>query len=366
MNYKRIITLYTLLFCFSCIAGAEPLRWRNFFGKQYTSTSTVKEFVLEQDIVVTKPVQSLSGPEDQSIAAARKSVRPNLRNIPDFPKKSLEPGNRWETYGTVIYDLSAFGFPRPVEVKTKVTYTYLKNITVAGRTYQHITAEWSPVYIPEKKLIRRSGVMRVAGYSVMDLLWDNFSGAPKQMRTTEEIQYSFSDGTYLVTRTETADDFRTVTDIIREETMYTLASEITNTNLQNLEIRQRDYGIVLSLANIPFELDSETNEYELTEAGEKTLTSLAPLFAKIYNRPLLFITNVANYTESTDPIVVRDALKKTWEIGRYLAFWEIIDPLLVTIADGDTVIRANLSKLPEEKWKNHLVEIIIDDEEVNE
>ena len=355
----RLSAAFAVLALFTTVgAGAETLAWKSVPGQKYETRMTVAESVAGQDTVTDKPSKSTTATMSQEDAAARKSTISWIGSMPAFPRGPIETGSSWKETATVTYDLSTFGYPEPIAVKAPVTYTLVGLSEAENRVYYRIRAEWYPLAILPKAVAKRTGVARLSGHSSVDLLWDNRSGGPKKTALTEEIQYRFVNGSSLLLTRNTSEDIKTVTDIIRERDIRELSSQIKSTKVADVELKQADEGIVLSIENIQFEAESAA----LTAAEKAKLANVGKMLAALKNRKLSVVGHAADVAGSSEKELMALSADRAKAVAQYLvdSGFRTADSLVASGMGGSKPIASN--DTAQGRSKNRRVEIVILDE----
>lgn len=194
----------------------------------------------------------------------------------------------------------------------------------------------------------------------MDLYWDNKSGCPKQFDLTEENQYRFSENTALMTKRETSEEFKTVTDIVRERVVKQLNDQIKAQKVQNVEVKQTDEGIMLSIENIQFDAESSV----LSDAEKAKLKGVGALLSALTNRKLSIVGHAANLAGSDENELVTLSTARAQSVKDFLVQSGIktADQVIASGMGGSKPLASN--DTPEGRTKNRRVEITILDEEV--
>jgi len=357
---RKCLGMTFLAFFVLCAAQAEVLTWRAVAGQQYETKMTVKESVTSPDSTTAKPVKSTTEMLSQDTAAERKSTISWLSSIPSFPRTSVEEGSSWTAKATVTYDFSAFGYKEPVTVSVPVSYTLLGLSESESRTYYHILAEWYPLTVLSKDIARRTGIARMSGHSVMDLYWDNRSGSPKRSTITEDIQYRFADTSSLLFKRETTEELKTVTDIVRARDIKQLNTQLQSQKVANVEVKQAEEGIVLSIENIQFEAESAV----LTDGEKAKLTNIGKMLTVLANRRLSIVGHAANPAGSNDDELLALSTARARSVADFLIATGIrtADSVVASGLGGKKPIASN--DTAEGRSKNRRVEIVIMDEGV--
>ncbi|MBN1617106.1 MAG: OmpA family protein [Spirochaetales bacterium] len=343
-------------------ASADVLRWRANSGQQYESKNTVKESVIGLDSITAKPALVTVNVLYQEEAAKNQSTVAHLASLPSFPRSSVEPGSTWTLPATVTYDLKAFGLTEPLTLEVPVNYRLVEIAEIDGKSYHHIKAEWYPFHVFENKIAKRIEIARLSGASSLDLLWDNRSGSPKKASITEETQYRFIDTTSLLYRREGLEEFKTVTDIVRERIIKQLTEQIASQKVANVEVRQSNEGIVLSVENIQFEAESAT----LAEAEKTKIAGISRVLASVKDRKLSVIGHAANVAGSNQDDLLALSRSRAEAVAEYLVSSgsRTSGSIVASGMGGSKPLASN--DTPEGRSKNRRVEIVILDQETAE
>lgn len=362
MTMKRKLAAGILLFCILSSSWTEVLTWKSNAGQQYEVKQTVRESVIGLGSITNKPVEEILAAPLQEEAAERKSTLPHLQSILTFPKSSISPGDTWDAPASVSYDLSAFGIEEPLIISVQARYLLEGTEEIDGRTYQILNITWVPFHIMEGRASKRSFIERLSGYSTMTVYWDNRAGAPKKTLTTEEMQFRFTDGTSLVTRIVTGEEFRTVTDIVRQRIVSQLKEQIREQRVQNVEVSQTDEGIKLTIENIQFEPESAV----LVEAEKAKLRNIGTIIAALKGQKLNIIGHAANVAGSVETELVTLSGNRAQSVANFLveSGYKTADEVVSSGAGGSQPIDTN--ETPEGRSRNRRVEIIIMDGEAEE
>lgn len=362
MTRKIKTALLVLTFGSSLALNAEVLTWKSNVGQQYEVTVTIKESVTGLDSITKKPVEVVKEAPLQETAAQNKSTRPNLKSIISFPRSSVEIGSNWTGTAQVTYDLTSFGIEEPLSLDVPVTWKVTGLLEQDGRVYYEVYAAWAPYYSLPKPMATRSGIDRISGYSTMVVYWDNKAGAPKQSTLIEETQYRFTDGTSLMKRTDTEEEFRTVTDIVRERIVSQLKEQIVAQKVQNVEVTQTEEGIKLTIENIQFEPDSAV----LVEAEKAKLLNIGKVLSSLTGQKLSIIGHAANTAGSNEAELLTLSTARAESVAKFLveAGIKTAEEVVSSGKGGTEPVASN--DTPEGRSKNRRVEIIIIDGETAE
>lgn len=356
---KKIILSITIAAFLLSMPGAEVLKWRAYAGQKYEERVTVKESVTDLDSVTEKPARTKDVSPLQEVAAKNRATIPYLHGIPSFPRGAVAVGDTWKNPASLSLDLSAFGIDQPVTIDFEVQYALVEIKEIDSRSYYRIRAKWFPLWIPDAKSAKVSGIERIAGSSSMELLWDNKAGSPKQSTLTEETQYRFAEKSSLLHTRNTTEDFKTVTDIVRDKMIKDLNRQIASQKVSNVEVKQTEEGVVLSIENIQFEAESSA----LSDAEKAKLTGIGKLLSAVANRKLSVVGHAAATAGSDEKDLLRLSGERAQSVADFLvqSGFRSANSIVASGMGGTKPLADN--DTPEGRGKNRRVEIVIMDEE---
>lgn len=210
------------------------------------------------------------------------SSRPMVRNVPLFPERALEPGDTWSGKGVEVVDLrESFGIDAVESFDIPVSYEYLGVHEDDDRTFDVFELEYNMFYrIPGR--FNTLYPERITGFSRQIHYWDRTWGRPHRYEEEFEINYDLSDGRTFTWR-GTADGRITDTSFEdREEVLEGLRERFEN---PDVDVREDDEGITISLEAIGFEPDST----RLRPGEEEKLEEVASVLSE-YDSGELMIT----------------------------------------------------------------------------
>jgi outer membrane protein OmpA-like peptidoglycan-associated protein len=362
MNLKKGTVTVILAYLALIPIHPEVLTWRANAGQEFQAKTTVSEAIVGLDYITEKPTDIVTTTINQEKAASVRSTISYLSGIPTFPRSAVEPGAVWKEKASVSYNLTGFGIEAPLVVETEVTYTFVEKTDIDTRSYYHIKADWFPRWIPDAKLSKSSGLARINGHSSMDLFWDNKSGCPKKTALDEQTQFRFADNTQLLVKRATTQDFMTITDVVRERVVRELKEKIKTQKVENVEVKQTDEGIVLSVENIQFEAESSV----LVDSEKKKLTGIGALLSSLADRKISVVGHAANIAGSDAKELETLSAARAQAVADFLvqAGFMKKDMIVAKGMGGSVPLASNDTS--EGRTKNRRVEIVIMDEEVTE
>ncbi len=355
MPIKKSVFFFSMLLTGFGLLFGEVFTWQANTGKQYETTRTVSEYVLSLSARTAKPAVTTENTVLQETTAVRQSTNPNISFIPSFPKDSIETGARWSAPATVSYDLRNFKMTETLTLNPVVQYQLLGREEIDGRFYYHIVAIWHPILVFPAELQRATGITRLSGYSRMDIYWDNVAGSPKKSYLTEELQYRFQDDSALMTRRITDELFKTVTDITRQQDLIAINKQIENANVDDIEIKQADEGIVISMENIQFQPDSDI----LATTEKDKLAKIGGILKAFQDRRIKIIGHAAD-PGGSDPVELLTLSRaRAASVAEFMILAGIRDRSDVLIEGLGATVPLGDNSTAEGRAKNRRVEIII-------
>jgi flagellar motor protein MotB len=362
MDHKKTAFLAVLAVFLLSAPEAEVLTWKANVGKQFNVKVTAKESVTGLNSITEKPETSSDSTINQEDAAQKRSILANVQGLPSFPRGALKPGDTWQENASISLDLANFGIAEPVTLTTPVSYKLVEISEIEGLSYYHITAVWSPIWIPDAKTAKASKIERISGLSSMDLYWDNKAGSPKKADFVEELQYRFTEKSSLLLTRTTKEDFETATDIVREKMIEDLNKQIETQKVANVEVKQTDEGIVLSIENIQFEAESAV----LSDTEKKKIDGIGKLLSGLASRKLSIVGHAANIAGSDEKELLTLSAGRAKAVADYLveAGFRTADSVVSSGMGGSKPLADNAT--PEGRSKNRRVEIVIMDEETQQ
>lgn len=337
---------------------AEIFTWKTSTSFNFVTTKTTNEYIKIFNDKIVKPEQKIELEIAQRDALVNKSTVPYIKNLLTFPSTSIQVGDSWKGQASIEYSLLPFGIDTSQIVPVEVTYTLAGTEVIDSRTYYKIFAQWVPFFIFPEKLAKSTGVERITGFSTTELLWDLASGGPKQTSITEEIQYRFTDKTSLYKNIKTLDKFTTVIEMQRKKVIQDLTKKIQETKVENVEVKQSDQGIVLSIEDINFEADSSV----LLASEKKKIDKIGSLLASLTTQKLKVIGHAANLAGSDEKELLDLSSSRAESVAHYLVETKIKpSDMIVSLGMGGSA-PIDTNETTEGRSRNRRVEIVIMDE----
>lgn len=217
---------------------------------------------------------------------------PTVRGVPTFPERKLKKGDTWQEEGSEVHDLSrTFEMKEPFIVPFTATYSFEGEEKDGNKTYSIIIAQYSFSYRSPVKPSSYSMFNlpeETAGYSKQRIRWDDEKGGIESYEEEFSIQIkSFSGNVFTFEGTAEAK----TEEVIRSSTQENkekLSGEIEKLGIENVEVKQKEEGLSISIENIAFEPDSS----RLTKKEKEKLKRISSLL-KTFKNDILIIGHCA-------------------------------------------------------------------------
>ncbi len=213
--------------------------------------------------------------------------RPLVRDVPVFPERKIRPGDTWSAVGTEVVDLrESFGIDAIEHFPIPVAYEYVGVDELDGIEVDIFDLEYNMFYRPAS-VPRALYPERITGYSRQRHYWDRELARPHAYEEEFEINYDLSNGQTWTWRgradariTDTSFDDR---DAVIGELRERFRDD------EDVDIRDDDRGITISLEAIGFEPDST----QLRAGEEQRLEEIADLLREYRSGELLITGHTA-------------------------------------------------------------------------
>lgn len=353
---KFFIVLYCFVLCLTFMFS-EVLSWKSNEGTNIQILNIENAIIKDQSSMYETRTITNEIEEAQKNFAAAKSTLPHLQGILYFPSTNLNIGDVWENDVEIEIPFLFSDQIETFQITSRVRYTLREPMFDEGRQYQRVTASWMPFFIVDKKTSELTGLSRIAGLSNIDLLWDVKSGSPKKIALQEEVQFIYTDKSFAYFRKETNQTIKTAIEIIREQVASEIQEKITSGNIKDIEVKQADQGLMLSIDNIQFSADSA----DLLESEKIKLDSVGSLIRNLTKNKIMVVGHAANQAGSDEQELFDLSESRAAAVANYLVNAQIkTRSMIVSKGMGGTEPIAT-NETPEGRAKNRRVEIIIID-----
>ena len=215
---------------------------------------------------------------------------PTVRDVPVFPEYEVKPGDTWKGRGYEAHDLRrTFGIEKPFQFPFEATYLYRGDYTDGNeRTISLIEINYNMLFsTPSIKNLPAENVMNApkitTGYSHQKVYWDNERGQIDHYTEDFKIQIETFSGDVIVF---TGNAHAEVTDFQRagtEENLKKITKTVAELGLENVDVKESEKGLTISIENIQFEPDSS----RLLESEKIKLMHIAEILKSFENDLLI-------------------------------------------------------------------------------
>ena len=177
---------------------------------------------------------------------------PMTRNVPVFPGRDLQPGDKWKADGLEVHDFRAsFGIENPYLLPFNVDYVYLGELEWNGKNYPAFSVK----HVASQIIRTMPGniwPVKVQSSSDQIVYWDFDLGeaiaSTGQFRTVLEM----SNGSVLEYRSVMESELVEAPEMDKES----IAEQILQLEIPGTSVRIEDAGVTISIENIQFMPDS--------------------------------------------------------------------------------------------------------------
>lgn len=286
---------------------------------------------------------------------------PTVRDVPVFPDYAIKPGDKWQAEGHEAHDMRrTFYIQKPFKVPFSAEYEYLGDETGENGKVLNKISIFYKLYFEspaQGSFSRNSGNLpRITkGFSNQIIYWDNERGAIDHYSEEFRIMIeTFLGDQILFTGTARAE----VTEFERvntKENREKISKTLDTLGLENVELKENEKGLTISIENIQFLPDSS----ELVPAEKEKLSRIAEIL-KGFENDLLVTGHCAN--RGTLRNQQRISEQRAASVAEYLSTLKVREPKCI-FTQGKGASEPVASNSTEAgRAKNRRVEITIMDE----
>jgi len=213
----------------------------------------------------------------------KKYFMPVVRDVPVFPNRSIEVGERWTYEGHEMHDFrDNYGIVEPYRIPFTANYRYVGNREWKGKTFP----AFSVSYRIDSRPPSVRGVVwprRIQGASEQMVYWDMVMG--QAVAYSEDFRYTFSlsDGRTIEYRGKAEAEIVEAARMDRERMAEEIAEDIDRLAIADVTVRVADEGIVISMDDIRFAPDTA-----IMLAGEREkLDKVVEILSRYQERDIL-------------------------------------------------------------------------------
>jgi outer membrane protein OmpA-like peptidoglycan-associated protein len=212
-----------------------------------------------------------------------KYYMPVVRNVPVFPGRDLQAGEKWSAEGHETHDFrDSFGIAEPYRIPFTADYTFLGNRRWKGKTYPAFSVSYR--ILSEPQAVRgRIWPQRIMGASDQTVYWDKALGRPAAYKEQFRMVFTLSDGRTVEYRGSAEAEIIESPEMDKEKIAEEITGEINRMNIPNASVRVVDEGITISLENIRFQADTAV----MLPGEREKLDKIAGILSRYPDRDIL-------------------------------------------------------------------------------
>ena len=286
---------------------------------------------------------------------------PTVRDVPKFPDYPVKPGDTWQAEGHEAHDMRrTFNIQKPFKVPFVADYEYLGDTTDEnGRILSKISIFYKLYFESPMQNLNNQNYGNLPhitkGYSNQTVFWDNERGSIDHYSEEFRIMIeTFFGDQILFTGTAHAE----VTDFERvntKENREKISETLNNLGLKNVELKENEKGLTISIENIQFLPDSS----ELIPAEKEKLARIAEIL-KGFENDLLITGHCANRGTLRNQQLISE--QRASSVAHYLSELKVREPKCI-FTQGKGASEPVASNATEAgRARNRRVEITIMDE----
>lgn len=244
----------------------------------------------------TQDYESVFGRDSRGrISIADKYIMPTVRNVPVFPERSINTGEKWDAEGYEAHDLGpSFGINSLYRLPFTAHYTFLGDRDWRGKPYKAVSISYTVNNSPEDFLedapldfpgSRNGGLTprRVHGESSQVVYWDSALGQPVGAEENFKLIFEMSDGNVYEFSGNAEAEIIESPEMDKNAIAGDILRELTDEGVDAADVRVVEEGVKINLEDIMFEPDTAI----LVPGEEKKLEKIGELLRRYPNRDIL-------------------------------------------------------------------------------
>lgn len=187
---------------------------------------------------------------------------PTVRDVPVFPDYPVQPGDTWQAEGHEAHDMRrTFGMQKPFKVPFNAMYEYVEDCTGKDGKTLSVIQIFYKLYFESPNLSRYTPEAQnyphiTEGYSNQLIYWDNEQGCIDHYSEEFRIKLETFYGDQIVfegTAHAEVTDFQRAST---KENLERISDTFNELGLENVDVKESEKGLTISIENIQFMPDS--------------------------------------------------------------------------------------------------------------
>ena len=182
---------------------------------------------------------------------------PVVRSVPRFPDRDVSPGESWTAAGEEVHDLrDNFGIPDAFHFPIQVSYRYLGREKMDGELYDLISIDYTVFYKPSHGYYAGMYPVRISGFSSQLLYWNYRDGRPHFYTEEFDFLFDFNTGDSVEYIGTAEAKLHATVSMDKEEVAEEIREQLSESEVEDTDVRVSEEGVVVTLENIQFPPDS--------------------------------------------------------------------------------------------------------------
>lgn len=185
---------------------------------------------------------------------------PSVRDIPRFPDRDIQPGDRWDFFAEEVHDLEQFfGINYRLHIPFRVFYTYEGSFEEEGKTLDQILINYNIYYEEDPVLTMYQhpdwGEVfpeKIVGSFYQKYIWDRVEGRPLRVEDRFEYKYFLSTGVSYTFSGVSKGDVIFSEEMDREKMAEEINKELENDGIDDIQVTSEEDGVRITMDNIRF------------------------------------------------------------------------------------------------------------------
>ncbi|MCL2066247.1 MAG: OmpA family protein [Treponema sp.] len=191
-----------------------------------------------------------------NMTIGREYYMPVVRNVPVFPGRTLNPGDRWSADGHEMHDFrDSFGIEQPYRIPFIANYTFLGSRQWKGTEYPAFSVSYRILTDPSP-VAGRVWPRRITGASDHIVYWDVDMGQAVAYEEQFRMVFELSDGRTIEYRGSAQAEILESPEMDKDRIASDIREDIDRLNIPNVEVKVVDEGISINLEDIRFQADT--------------------------------------------------------------------------------------------------------------
>ena len=218
-----------------------------------------------------------------NISIERQYLMPVVRDVPIFPDRDLRPGDKWTAPGYELHDFSdGLGLAAPYRIQFTANYVFLGNRQWKGRPYPAFSISYRISSAPDA-VQGRAWPVRITGAFDQTVYWDSTEGQPVAAEERFRLILLLSDGMTVEYRGTSETEQFISHEMNKNQLAGEIVADINRMSIPEASVRVVDEGIIISLENIQFEVDTAI----MLPGEREKLDKIAGILARYPERDIL-------------------------------------------------------------------------------